>query len=406
MYVRRRMTVVLAILLLAAVPTMAQDTQADEPDEGDDGGFFLELGTWIAQATGTGLVGATRIDPNNAFATDPIAPDHGTVNEMYYLGGYRLPRNQGRFTVRWYDHSEEDINITGSTPGSFNYGEVLAHPLFAGLDLDGLADAFSADFALQLTDGEIKYGRQAFSNSRLTGDWFVGWRRVKHSRSTNATYSALIPGFPPLLPPLTQPNPALDPADDIVAMTSSYEGRGLSVGMDFNYNIIDDFLTIDGGVALTAMRGDTSVSYQSTTRYYVMRDLDDGGNLVLLQAPYSEFGENFLPNQMGQIIPKAAATTQRQFRVGINDRHSTDGSILDTHIALRWKIWKEMELLTGFRQTRYENIATEMRPEVTTTTAGVRVTDDGLEGVNVQNFSDVSRSATYEGFYFALSYEF
>ena len=57
------------------------------------------------------------------------------------------------------------------------------------------------------------------------------------------------------------------------------------------------------------------------------------------------------------------------------------GDVLEAWIGFRWKIIRQVQLIGGFRSTRYEGVGVDLRP--------------GPD----QQILEVDRSATYEGFY-------
>ena len=51
-------------------------------------------------------------------------------------------------------------------------------------------------------------------------------------------------------------------------------------------------------------------------------------------------------------------------------------------------------------------MAVDLRPKVTTSPLGVTTDEGTLTGVNLQDVTEVDRSAVYEGFYFGLGFAF
>ena len=80
----------------------------------------------------------------------------------------------------------------------------------------------------------------------------------------------------------------------------------------------------------------------------------------------------------------------------MSDALSTTSLILETYLGVRWQVWSELELIGGFRNTRYTDVGVDLRPVVTSLSGGV----------NLQDVREVDRSVTYEGFYGAVAYRF
>jgi hypothetical protein len=72
-----------------------------------------------------------------------------------------------------------------------------------------------------------------------------------------------------------------------------------------------------------------------------------------------------------------------------SDGVSSTGAVLDVHLGLRWRAWRDLDVIGGFRSTRYENVGVELRPQVL-----------------MEVVTEADRSVTYEGFYGGVAYTF
>jgi len=405
MYLRSTLCVLLLLAMsVLPSPVRAQESE-DEEQESGFGHLVAEVSFWIAQPTGLGYSPATESDPTNVFGTAVLTPDIGSQGDQYSRVGYVMPGEMGTFLMSYFRSEQDETTLTGYNPGNFVYGETLAHPLFAGFSYDGLADYFDSTYDTRMTDFRLDFVRKAFERPKMSAEWFLGVRRVKHKRSQSVEYNALIPALPAFLPPLGGPFPALDPSPDTAVMASNFTGRGLEAGMNFKVPLIQKRLTLEGGFSLGLLRGDLDAEYRSQTRYYV---LSIQGVDTLLFPPFPELSqtrEN--PPGSGIQTPLAADTQQRTLQVGLSPTNlSTSSQVLETSVGLRWHAWKELTFSLGFRSTRYSDVGLDLRPEVNAVPSAVRIVNGQLLGVNLQNFSEIKRSVTYEGVYLGVGYKY
>jgi hypothetical protein len=411
---------ILIVLAATVLPAFAQGEPEGDEEETSKGGFSVEVGTWIAQPSGLEMEPASINDPRDPFGTRPLAFSDSTKTELYYQLGYELGKEQGRFVAWIYDFNQDDLAMEQATPGVFQFGELLPNQLFAGVNLDGLADAFDAIGDISLNDFKFEYYRTAFDNGRVLGEWFVGWRRVKFDRSLAANYYALVPRLPPLLPPLSPPNPALDPGVDSAGVSSQFDGRGLTAGMQFRIPLVRDRLRLDTGFSFSALRGDMVADYASTTWYYVVPTILGD---VLLQPPYAALGEQIPDpvNPANPPVPFASLVQQRSLQTGLSlQGRSTSASIVELDVELRYRAWRGLEVILGFRQTRYDDVAVDLRKKTGISplgTSDIEVFFVNTSGqtflltspeliFNVEDETEVDRSVTFEGFYLGVGYTF
>jgi hypothetical protein len=170
--------------------------------------------------------------------------------------------------------------------------------------------------------------------------------------------------------------------------------------------LFKDKVLVEGSIAFTAMRGKTDMTYQNLNSFY---QTDINGVETLLGAPYDEFDDYFQQSGGGPCdpfdadpsddvgcIPLAHFIEQGIRANGLQaSGRSQSSQVLETELGFRWRALRWLDVVGGFRQSRYDDVATELRPVSTATT----VAGDGSTTVNVQTMEEVERSVTYEGFY-------
>ena len=383
---------VLVAIFLAALasgsPLLAQE-EAEAPDETETpGGLFFELEVWVPQPTGTEYFAATRHDPTNSESNELLVVGHGTEQSNRYKAGYILPGGWGTVSGVYFTTST-DSELEESLAGEYIYGEIGVHPLYAGFNNDGLSDSFTATTRTSTRDWHIDFSRTAFRTPRFVGDWSIGWRRVSHIRDMKVAYRALLPELPPLIPPAVDcdPNqgcPDVTPLPDQAQISSTFEGRGLSAGIDLDYYVWRDKVLVETGLNLTLLRGNTTSYYRSDTHAYFIGD-------DLVNPPYDRFDEG----------SNASNVSERTLVVGL-DGPSTSASsdVMDLYAGVRWVVFPWFEVFGGFRQTRYTDAGVDLRPKVATDT----LDDFGWVVLGLEDVTQVDRSVTYEGFYGGLTF--
>jgi hypothetical protein len=352
------------------------------------GTLYAEYGTWVAQPVGLEYTPATRINPSDPVDVKLLQIAHGTDRRERVRAGYEFHNRVGEFMLTYFSHEDEEA-LGDSTPGVFQFGELWVHPFSAGFAEDGRADAFRATAATKMRDLRLDYYRPAFSNDRVRAKWFVGFRRFFHRRDQAATYFAVLTDLPVLLPPIVpEPRPDLEPLPDVAQLQSKYEGRGVEAGMEFIVPLWKDRLLFEAGFALGVLRGKFSTRYSSFTHLYLQ--LNENGEIVdTLAPPYSE---SFLASDVDLV-------QQFTFPAALNaDGLSQSGQVLDASLGFRWKAWRGLDLLGGFRDTRYENVALELRPGAANLSASAVF--------NLEDASRIERSVAYEGFYLGVAYTY
>jgi len=363
----------------------------DRQDEADDAEkkptrFYVEAGVWVALPAGVEFQPAVEFDPNDPFDVQILSPRPDTDPGERYRAGFHLPGDRGSLVGTWFSHDVEQSPALRAA-SDFRYGETLVHPGFAGFDNDGLADAFDFTGDVSLRDFRIDYARTAFRNDRITGRWFVGFRRVHHHRRQEASYSALAPLNLPV--PIAE-YPQLLPQPDTALIESRFSGRGLEAGLDLELPMLPKYgLSLEGGFAIAVLRGDIDAQFRSTTWVYVEPD----GTLFL--PPY-DWDRPIDPNAP-EPVPIAAVLQQLPFGAGLHEEsRSTSADVTEAYLGIRWNAWRGLDVLAGFRIARYADVGLDLRVQNV----------DSLGNLNFVDVIEIDRSVTYEGFYGSLAWRF
>jgi hypothetical protein len=402
---------VLLVVLAFCLPQPAGAQGETEPDEEFEklGKLYAELEAWAVQPIGTDFKPTSLRDPNDIFNTRILGIDPSTENRFRVRGGFRLKDNIGEFLVTYASMNHLD-SLSRLSPGDFIYGILLPSQRYSGIFNDGWADGFSSEGVLKTRDLRIDFYREAFKGRRLSSKWFVGYRRVLHDRALDATYYALAPDLPNLLNPISGESDQLLfqrllPRADVASLISSYNGRGLETGMTVKLDIGSSRkVWAEADFAAAILRGKIDTEYYSITHRYIMRD--SGGNFMYeLAPPYDEFGEFENPNDP-ESLPVADRIFQQNLRAGLKSSSDPGASFLmEMSVSLRWRVWRNLDLFGGFRQTYYGNIGMDLRPR-TVAPAGNEVSEGVTLVVNSQDASRELKSVTYEGFFFGVAYTY
>ncbi len=394
-----------AVLWLAAAPVTATMEEPQEPaptPEAESAAeekprterearWYGEVASWVSQPLGLDYVPAAVRDPDDPFATGILGVPHGTDLDLRVRAGYVLPGEFGRVLVTYWSQRARGA-LEGFDPSRFVFGETLALPFFAGFRDDGLADGFRAASLTKTRDLRIDYTRLAFTGKRIEAWWSVGMRRVSHDRSLQASYFALSPDLPSLVPPVTPPtSPRTDllPRPDRVDLSSSFEGRGLGVGLDLSVPFGRQ-VRLEAGASIAALRGRMSSAYESQTHLYRC----DGSTcaslgLEILSYPFDELEDPDILDETRQVtMPLGVSSSSLP----------ASATVLDAYIGARWTVWRTVEVFGGFRQSRYQNVGADLRPE------SVTLSENGV--FNFESVSRTDRSAGYEGYYFGVAYRY
>jgi hypothetical protein len=391
-----------AIAALASVAVAQEEAPAEETGS-RLGNIYIDFEQWVAQPTGLDYFPATLIDPNSPFSSEILAVPHGTDGAPRYRLDYAMPSEIGNLVFTVYTH-EDRAALTRFSPAEFIYGETLTQPLFAGVNNDDLADGFASATYTKLRDLRVDFYRPAFRSPRVAANWFVGWRRVRHARRMASDYYALVPDFPPLLPPggyCPDPGPSgapckLNPIRDTSSIRSSFEGRGATIGMDLEFPLWKNNVVLEGDVAVSVMRGKIDTEYTSVTSLYVLDET------TILDPPYDEFDDVYIDPDTLQVVQVLDSIDQYTLPVGLQSKGiSTTSEVYEASLGFRWRTpLKRLEVYGGIRQSHYADVGLDLRPKnVVIHDPSTWITEENELTAHIEDVDRLDHSVTYEGFY-------
>jgi hypothetical protein len=306
---------------------------------------------------------------------------------------YHLPKDMGALRFE-YDSMRHEGNVHVFDPGNFVYGELLAFPVFAGLNDDGLADGYSAAATTKTREVRVEYERVVFDTPKTKGSFHIGYRTMDNSREVNANYFALLPAFPPLIPPIYSEdfNPTgLFPVPDTTRMTSDYTGHGLGAGFDVEFKL-HQRLSIVGGLSIGALRGGLDTRYAAATSAYYFND-PAGPVLLTFAEVQTLLATDGQGNSPGDLIFQQALTSQIEVR-----NRARGAYTLDVQMGVQFKIWRSLTGTLGLRELVYADVAADVR------TAPPVEQQSGT--ANFQTVTEIDRTVGYGGYFLGLSYRF
>ena len=400
----------LLLVFFAAGALMAQEEETPPPAEPPEEPpqeeavarpmkMFVELDMWYMQPVGTEYFVATEHNPGSSLETRVWDVAHGADWRPRYRLGYALDNGAGEFLGSYFSQDEQ-VDLTRSSPGNFVFGEIQAFQHYAGVFDDGLADAFEARTRTKIREWRIDFARSFLQGPRVRAKWLVGWREVNHLRQMEVDYFALNPSpdlFPPPLPPPSDAGPSLLPLPDETVNASTYGGRGPEVGVEFVLPFgKGEKFAVEAGATYAVLRGDLLQSYASFTGYYyTVNPLDPDYVSVILVPPYDEFID---PDDI-RVKQCDPSTGVGCVTVGVQVATAqVSGSVLDAHLGFRWKVWKELEVLGGFRSSSYDNVGAFVIP------AGPAPGATGT--LNFETLEQKNLRVLYEGFYAGVAYRY
>jgi hypothetical protein len=391
----------LVTTLLVASPGPLAQEEAGTEEGRQVHRLTLGADAWVAQPAGLAYVPARELVDFNSFSS--IDTPFGTETAGRYFAAFRLPEEAGAIVGDYFHHST-DTEMSEVDHGNFVFGEALVFPAFAGVGDDGLADSFVSTTSTSLYDWKLAYSRTAFRSGRALGEWSLGWRRVKHRRQQAATYFAALPP----LPVLPEGASGLEPLPDRGEMSSHFESRGLNGGLDLAFNLWRDRVIFETAFSVAVMRGDGEARSSSTSHFYIcdpqQQLIDPTPATAGDSAPFPCQEDEVLadPDQLallGQVVdtdleasanfvPVANSVEQFAFPLSVATNGQVTTFVADVTAALRWRALDWLDARVGFRQSRYTDVGLDVRP---------------TEAV-AQEWDEVARDATYEGFFFGVAF--
>lgn len=318
-----------------------------------------------------------------------ISPDEHIKEQVKVL--YHLPKDKG--AVRFvYDSMNFKDRRELFNPGNFVYGETLTYPFLAGVEDDGLADGIRANSLTKTREFRIEYENTAFESPHAKGRFHVGLRYMDHARSLEANYYALVPTFPPFLPP-TFPdnfNPLpFFPVPDQARTQSDFSASGVGAGLELEFPV-HARVSIVGGFSIGVFSGRLDTRYTSTTWGY----FDFSGTTPLLLT----FDEVLARLESGD---KTQYGSVAQAPVSVNLRTADAKRLaynLDVYVGIEGKIWRSLKGSLGIRQLAYLDAGADNRlaPPVL----------QPLGQIDVLRATRRDLSVEYGSYYAQLSYRF
>jgi hypothetical protein len=352
------------------------------------GGLTISVEAWGPELTNQDLDVAIL---NDGIDTRVLEMPTEASTRQHYKVWYHLPDNTGSIRFE-YDSMRDEGDIEILDPGNFVYGELLAFPLLAGLNDDGLADGLRAVSETKTREFRVEYEQIVFDTPRTTGSFHGGYRTVDHARSLQATYFALLPSFPPLLPPNFPPdfNPTfLFPLPDTGRTTSDYSGSGLGAGFDVEFKL-HPRVSLWGSLSIGALRGKIDTRYESTVSAYFIRPEDGDPFLATFEQVQAAVAQG---EDGARSVFQGVDTVFVAFR-----NRSRMTWELDLSFGAEFKIWRSLSGTVGLRELVYGDVAADV------TRGNPVLSPTGT--INFQSVNEENRSVGYEGYFVGLAYRF
>jgi hypothetical protein len=300
---------------------------------------------------------------------------------------YHLPKDLGAISAQ-YDSMNHNDYIENLTPGQFIFGETRAFPVSRGVFDDGLADGYTSTLGRKTREFRLEYTRTAFEGPRAKGTWGFGYRELSHSRDVTISYLALVPNFPPLIPPVADAATAarLRPLSDQVTQTANYTGHGLGATFDVRFPV-HPRVSILTGVALGLIRGNAKSAYASVTSFYSLATAP--GVPLTKDELFAILANPCAPGESGCDRPAIADVQQEVVVAGLTQYPTSQmAETIDLYIGLEVWAWKGLKVYGLLRDSYYANVGEYVVPHI--------------------DLSDTRTplSAAYEGYALGLSWRF
>ncbi|HEX4825456.1 MAG TPA: hypothetical protein VFV19_14220 [Candidatus Polarisedimenticolaceae bacterium] len=369
-----------------ATPAPKKKWDLEDPPLHRWGGFTVSLAGWSPSPVGADEQIAL-IYKTGQLPTPLTIPLTSNIREAWKVA-YHLPGGYGSIVGR-YDSMNNHEDKSYSSPGQFIYGITLGDPEFAGAFDDGLADGIHAFSMVKNRDTRFEYSDTAFENKRVKATWGAGFVNIDHNEMLQATYFALVPNLPAVIPPIVPQ--AIDPAQfqpipDRVLLQSDYSGNGVSGSFDVEFKLFTR-LSVISGVSVALVRGGVSSTYKSFTSFY-QSAID--GHYIDKEELFNtlQFGPATCDVASG-ITECIAAITQATKFIGYyapNQSHAAQA--WNGYIGLQTPIWRGLRAFVTFRESYYQNV--------------------GLDAVlhDDQSVTTTAKSVGYEGYELGVSWRF
>ena len=337
------------------------------------GAVTLSLGVWEPQQVGLNDEVAVVV-PSNAAAyplvLDPEASWRGSVGAAYHL-----PKGMGSVVVK-YDSMNSENRDQFYTPGIFDFLESQGINAFSGVFDDGFADGVQAHALNKTREFRLDYQNVAWETPRTHATWGAGVRSIDHSELLEINYLALVPNFPPLIPPINVDAELLAPRPDTYRAQSDFSATGVGVSLDVEFKFHPRF-SIVSGLAVGLLTGKMSSKYETNTFFYVYNSTPP---IILTQEELFfilESGSQADIDLISQDGFNFAAYTQPTKQAA---------QTYEAYVGVQTTVWRGLKIYATFREMYYSNV-------------GERLSVDST-------IESASRSVNYEGYLVGVSWRF
>jgi hypothetical protein len=363
----------------------------EEPPLHRWGGLSLTAFVWNPSLGGGDEAVATRFNGTARGLNAGLTVSNTPPLSDGYRATWTLPHQIGAIEFA-YDAIKNTSPLERLEPGTFDFGELLVLQTFAGVADNGYADGFRAEAVTKSRRFRVEYAHTAFESPRVKGTWHAGLHFLGHSKDVQATYFALAPNLPPILPP-SNVNPAtLAPAPDFAQWQSDFSGTGVGAGLDLQYHV-HPRVDVVGGFSLGVASGKQKLQYRSRTQFYLFTDpvthqsfIPTIDELILILGDVTE-----IP---GLVQLQAAGSL-------IEDNTSQAVEDFEAYLGVEGKVWRTLRLFLHVRSLVFVNAATELKP----TSVAFASTTTGF-AYSIRSYDVSQRSAAYQGVVLGVSYRF
>jgi hypothetical protein len=364
----------------------------EEPPLHRWGGLRVSAYVWQPSLGGADDAVATRFNGTSQGLNAALTVSNDPALSDGYGATWTLPHQIGAIDFG-YDAIKNTSPLQRLDPGTFLYGETLVLSDFAGVADNGYADGFRAQSVTKSRRFRVEYSHTAFESPRAKGTWHAGLRFVGHSKDVQATYYALAPNLPPILPPSNVNPDFLAPRSDFGQWQSDFSGTGVGAGFDAQYHV-HPRVDVVGGFSLGLVTGKQKLQYRSRTHFYLWTD-----PLLPHEQIIPTFDE--LVGFLGSVTDTQALAQLDAAGSLIEDNASQAAEDFEGYLGVEGRVWRTLRLFLHVRAWAMLNAATELRP----TSVALSVTGTGF-AYAVTDYRRTEHSVAYQGIVLGVSYRF
>jgi hypothetical protein len=288
---------------------------------------------------------------------------------------YHLPKGMGSVVME-YDSMDFENNDQFYTPGVFQYLESQGLNTLSGVFDDGFADGVKANASNKTREFRLDYQNVAWDTPRTHATWGAGVRSIDHSELLEVHYLALVPNFPPLIPPIAVDAEALAPRPDTYRAQSNFSGTGAGVSLDVEFKFHPRF-SIISGLGISLLTGKLSTKYETTTFFYLNNSQPP---VILTPEELFDLLNNGTAEEIGLI-------TQNGFSVDAYTPPTKQAAqAYEAYVGVQSTVWRGLKVYATFREMYYDHVGARLSVDATLETS--------------------SRSVNYEGYLVGVSWRF